>query len=88
MSSSEVFKVESLDQLKKRAFNTGFECFIRLNHGLRSSKLVSWDSASGEWHILNWIDDTEQDLKSDEELAAETLIVEAIENGALWAWRS
>jgi len=82
-------KVNSVEHLKELASNKGDEDFegnefsIFLNGRLRSSKIIIWDEASQSFCIHNGIDDTHQDL-TEAELATETNIVKAIENGAFW----
>lgn len=77
-------KVTSLDHLKELALDDVHDFFIQLN-GARSSKHIQYDE-DGIWDIYNEIDDSEQTLNSDTELANNTLIVEAIEKGALYAY--
>lgn len=79
-------KIDTLEDLKKLAGEeTGVEVFIQLNYGLRSSKHVAYNEGTDYWHILNEIDDSEQELHTPE-LATETNIMEALEKGALYQY--
>ena len=56
-------KVKSVEHLKEILSNgDGRDFFIRLNFGARSSKFVSWDSGENIFYVLNYIDDSEQEL--------------------------
>ena len=78
-------KIESLEHLKKLASDNPIETFIMLNFGLRSSKNIEYQTEKDMWCVYNYIDDTEQYLKT-EELAEETNIIEAIEKKALYQY--
>lgn len=78
-------KIKDIKQLKKRASESPIEIFILLNFGLRSSKNISYNPKDDTWNIYNYIDDTEQTLKT-EELATETNIMEALEKKALYQY--
>lgn len=79
--------IESLEQLKKIAFNENgdsVEFFIMLAGGLaRSSKRISYYPATDEFSILNEIDNSFQTVSSSQ-LAQETNIVEAISKNCLF----
>lgn len=73
--------IKDLNHLKELSSSeSGCDCYIKLNFGLRSSKHITYDD--GTWYILNLSDDTEQQL-TDEELATETNITEALSKRAL-----
>jgi hypothetical protein len=74
-------KIKSLEQLKQESSEHSLECFIQFG-GFRSSKLILWENPG--WWVLNYIDESEQNLSTDSQLAAKTSIVEAIDKGALW----
>lgn len=78
-------KIKSLDELKTLASNNErpLEVFIQLNFGARSSKRIDYNRNTDYWHIFNEIDDTEQELHT-EELAEKTNIIKALEGGALY----
>ena len=78
------YRITSLDHLKENSTDTGLDCYIALNGFVTSSKLISFEGAG--WWILNYIDDSEQEFISDEDLATNTMIVEAIHKGALYAY--
>lgn len=69
--------IEELRTLASR--EEGCDCYVKLNFGLRSSKHITYDD---KWYILHLSDDSEQCL-TDNELATDTNIVEAIEQNAL-----
>ena len=76
-------RIRNIQQLKELAKN-GLECFILLNGGLRSSKYISYNPEDNSFYILNYIDDTEQELTENQLLDSEyTNIAEAMEKGAL-----
>lgn len=78
-------KIESLEHLKELSAKGPIETFILLNFGLRSSKNISYNSENDTWYIYNYIDDTEQTLRT-EELTSETNIIEALEKKALYQY--
>lgn len=79
-------QVKDIEELKKLALEEeGAEIFIRLNHGLRSSKNITYDDESDTWWIYNGADDTEQRC-STKELGEITNIIEALDKGALWQY--
>lgn len=75
--------IRSLRQLTKIAENNTVSCFVLLSGVFRSSKDISYHRPTDMWSIYNYIDDTEQDLRT-HELETETNIIEAIDHGALW----
>lgn len=83
MSRAKETKIESLDQLKKLSAENGLDCYIVLNHWMRSSKVVSFQDPG--WWVLHMVDDTEVDYEDDEDLML-SHIGEAIKKGALYAY--
>lgn len=77
-------KINSLEELKQKALNNNLECFLLLNGGFRSSKVISYYEDK-TFYILNEIDGSEEEL-TEEELEKLTLIPEAIEKGALYLY--
>ncbi len=81
--------IESLEQLKKLAFNENGDFvnfYILLAGGLaKSSKRISYYPESDEFLIINEIDDSFQIVKS-EEIGIETNIVEAIAKNCLFQY--
>jgi len=76
-------RIKTIEQLKELAKN-GLECFILLNGGLRSSKYISYNPDDNSFYVLNYIDDSEQELTESQLLDSEyTNIAEAMEKGAL-----
>lgn len=81
-------QVNSLDHLKQLIAKNGntesHECFIQLN-GCRSWKLISYDAENDKWFVLNEVDDSEQELTSQQMLDANyTNIGSAISKGAFY----
>jgi len=56
-------------------------CSVLLNYGMKSWKDISTDG-EGLWWVLNEIDESEEEFKSDEELM-QSIIGEAIKKNAL-----
>lgn len=78
-------KIKTLDELKELASEGSIEAFIQLSFGLRSSKNLQYEEDIDMWTIYNYIDDTEQHLKT-EELNEATNIIEALDKGALYQY--
>ena len=78
-------QVKSINQLKDiLADGETKDFFIQLNHGLRSSKSMSYDG-DNTFYVLNNIDDTEQELTEQELMDDDiTNIGKAINNGAFY----
>lgn len=75
---------EELDSLlSKVPEGDSLDCFIQLNYGLRGSKSISLLD-NGDYYILNEVDDSEEIVEHDKLM--DTLIGEAINNGALYKW--
>lgn len=77
-------QITSLEELKELASSGTNEFFIILNGGFKSSKDIYYEDEI--WEIRNHIDDSIQVLESDTKLKNNTLIVEAIEKGALYSY--
>lgn len=81
--------IQSLEHLKKLCGNKEeySEFYILLSGGLfRSSKRIFYGIADDLFSIINEIDDTEQEVLS-ENLAKETIIVEAISKKAMFMYQ-
>ncbi len=83
-------KIESLEQLKTEAlFNEKSgtaNFFIMLNSYARSSKGIVYYPNTKTFDVRNDIDDSYQEDLTDEELASETHIIQAIETGTLFKY--
>ena len=56
-------KITSMEQLKKEAMDEDdADFFILLRGYLRSSKLIIWEQDEKRFFIINFIDDTEEEL--------------------------
>ncbi len=56
-------KITSMEQLKKEAKDQwDAEFFILLKGNLRSSKRIVWEEEEKQFFIINFIDDSEQEL--------------------------
>ena len=78
-------KIKNIEHLKELADGNAVEVFILLNFGLRSSKNLSYDRDTDKWNVYNYIDDTEQVLKTSE-LGVWTNIIKALDKGALYKY--
>ncbi len=74
----------STQHLKELVKNNSIECYILINGGLKSSKLIDYDDQKNRFIIYNYIDDTTQRL-TEKQLYNESLsnIGKAIKYGAL-----
>lgn len=83
--------IQSLDELKKIAEyaekRDPAEFFIMLNGGARSSKRIIYYPDTKTFDVLNEIDFSYQDDLTEEQLATETFIVEAIGKKALFQYQ-
>ncbi len=83
-------QIQSIDELKKIAEyderKNWMEFFIALNGFARSSKRIAYYPSTQTFDVHNEIDDSYQEGITEDELKAETMIVEAIENGALFLY--
>ncbi len=77
-------KIRNLDELKKLADGESVECFIQLNFGGMSSKIIWYDSKDDEWEIYHMIDDSEENFKSTDDMLDQTHIALALKRGALY----
>jgi len=75
--------IDSFGKLKYLSKSNGVDCHIRLNGGLKSSKHIWYDEESGEYEVINHIDDTTQRL-SYEEMFTQSIIGEAMAKKALF----
>ena len=82
--------IKSIEELKKVAEyddRKGYtEFFIMLNGWLRSSKRIAYFLSTNTFDVHNEIDDTYQEDLTEDQLNSETMIVEAIEKGALFQY--
>lgn len=82
-------KINSIQELRNEAkYNEGCiaEFFIVLNFGAKSSKRITYYPDSDTYDVLNEIDYTYQDNLTEDQLRSQTLIIEAIEKGALFKY--
>ena len=78
-------KIKNLDDLQeKSSTDVPAECFIQLNHGLISRKLIKYHAEDGSWWVFNNIDDTEREYPTAQSMLANTNIGAALERGALY----
>ena len=80
-------KINSIEELKALAlcnnsFSDGFECYIMLNFGAKSSKIIRW--YDNEFYVIHEIDGSEEFIA--EEQLIDTNIGHAIQRGALIAY--
>ena len=79
--------ITTLDELKKIAGvpdSDGFDGFISLNGGARSSKQIWYDHSDDSWFILNGIDDSEVTYDTTDDLTTnESFLMQALNQGAL-----
>ena len=75
-----------MEQLKRESQGEqDVEFFILLNGNLRSSKRIVWDEEDRRFYIINFIDDTEQELTEAQLMDREyTNIGYAMTKGALF----
>ena len=87
MSKDKVIQVRSIAHLKKLCKNH-HDFFIALNHGIKSSKDIEYDSKINCFYILNLIDGGYQQL-TDRDLMNKdvTNIGTAIKKGAFYVQR-
>jgi hypothetical protein len=77
-------RIRTIEQLKELAKKGGLECYILLNGGMRSSKYIRYYPDENSFYVLNYIDDSEQELTEAQILdSAYSNIGEAMEKGAL-----
>lgn len=81
-------RVNSLDELKQMlASGETTEFFIQLNFGIRSSKAISYNEDTDTFYVLNEIDDTEQELNSEQMMDEDyTNIGKAIKFGSFYRY--
>lgn len=81
--------ITSIEQLKIEAASfdgSSKEFFISLNFGAKSSKRIVFNPENLTFDVHNEIDDSYQEDLDEKQLAEETLIIEAIEKGALYKY--
>ena len=67
MKNRKITSIEELKKLSNENENGGLlECFIALNGGVISRKLISYDSDTNKFWVCNMIDDTEEELTEEE----------------------
>ena len=78
-------RIRTIQQLKTLAADeNGLDCFILLNGGLKSSKHIRYYPDDESFYVLNFIDDSEQELTESQILdTAYTNIGDAMTKGAL-----
>jgi len=78
-------KINSIEELKQLAKpDDGCECYIRLNHGTKSSKVIRYFDGTDIFHIIHEIDDSDENMTTDELI--NSFIGKAISFGALIAY--
>lgn len=81
-------KIKTIAELKLLAsdLDNPLECFIHLNSGLRSSKIINYNTTTNTWIILHEIDDYEEDYDDDETMLNNTNIGRALDLGSLYKY--
>lgn len=81
-------QITSIEQLKKEARgDKDAEFFILLNGNLRSSKRIVWEEDEQRFLIINYIDDSEQELTKEQLMdTSYTNIGLAMTKGALFKY--
>ena len=80
-------RVNSLNELKQMCDGVTKDFFIQLNFGIRSSKNISYNKDTDTFYILNEIDDTKQELNSEQMMNKDyTHIGKAITFGSFYAY--
>lgn len=76
--------VKDIKQLKRLASDEyGFDCYILLQYGLKSSKYIQYDPNNDIWYIFNLIDDSEERYLSTIEFEKNSFIYEALKKKVL-----
>jgi len=78
-------RIRTIEKLKELArAESGLDCYILLNGGLRSSKHIRYYPDDNSFYVFNLIDDSEQELTEAQILDKSfSNIAEAMEKGAL-----
>ena len=78
-------RIRTIEQLKELAKNEkGLDCHILFNGGMRSSKHVRYYPDDNSFYILNFIDDSEQELSESQIFdSAYSNIGKALKKGVL-----
>lgn len=83
-------KIKSVEEMKKLADTKnnemGLECFICLAGAFRSSKRIQYMADENLFYVNNEIDDSWQEELTLDQLKTETMIIEAVEKGALYQY--
>jgi hypothetical protein len=80
-------RIKDLNELKELAANDGgVEVFILLTGRLRSSKRLWYHEHDDTWDVYNEIDDSSQDGLSTKDLDKDTMVIEALNGGALYQY--
>jgi len=75
--------VKSIDHLKKVSQNITFDFFIRLNHGVRSSKEI--DYSNKKWEVFHSVSSCYIEYETDKEfIEEEFMIMDAIKDKNLF----
>lgn len=74
---------EELDELLNNEDITVLDCFVQLNHSIRTSKDITLTD-EGDYNVFNYIDDTEEVILHDELM--DSIIGEAITKGAFYRY--
>lgn len=77
--------IKSVEELKDICEDIQVEFFVALNGGLRSSKIIEYDTHRRKFEILNEIDNTQQVL-TENQLFTESNIGEAILKEAFYQY--
>jgi len=80
-----IIKIESVAHLKELCENGSVSGYIQLNGNARSSKEIDYNEQNNTFWILNYIDDTEQNL-TEEELFTDSNIGESIKLGTFYVY--
>ena len=81
--------ITSLEELKKESTTVNgdyADFYITLNYGAKSSKRILYHPETNTFDIINEIDFSYQDDLTENQLATETFIIEAINKGALYKY--
>ncbi len=78
-------QINNLEELKEVCSENAVDIFIYLCAGVRSSKNISYNKDKDTWYILNEIDDTEQEVRT-ENLDEETNIIKALNKKTLFMY--
>jgi len=77
--------IQSIAELKELSEDNPIDIFIKLRGGLKSSKTITYHTDEQAFEIHNDIDDSDQ-IVPEKHLGRETIIIEALEVGALFQY--